>query len=237
VPLTFPSHPVAVIPLKLWRPRWFDGVALVLGSMAPDFAYVLDGSGLPVWPFSHQLAGLVGWCLPIALAGTWAVRRAAPVIAVHLPPGGWLALRDYGSLGASRHRWWITASSALVGAGSHLALDWFEIRVPAAEVPMHVLGAIGLLFLAAYIGRHRLLHRWYGDPPVRRPRPGLFWPVAAAVTMPAVAITPLLPGAFLAHTTGARLLCAIAAGLLLASAVVALATTDDRSGTVTVPHV
>jgi Domain of unknown function (DUF4184) len=229
VPLTFPSHPAAVIPLKLWRPRWFDGVALVVGSMAPDFAYVLDGSGLPVWPFSHQLAGLVGWCLPIALVGAWAVRRAAPVIAAHLPSGGWLALRDYGSLGVSRHRRWITVSSALVGAASHLALDWFEIRVPAAELPMHVLGAVGLLFLAAYIGRRRLLHRWYGDPPARRPRPGLFWPVAAAVALPAVAITPFLPGAFLAHTTGARMLCAIAGGLLAASAVVALARTPTRA--------
>lgn len=236
MPITFPSHPAAVIPLKLWQPRWFDGVALVVGSMAPDFAYVLDGSGLPVWPFSHQPAGLVGWSLPITLAGTWVVRRTAPVIATHLPSGGWLALRDYGSLGASRHRWWITASSALVGAASHLALDWFENRVPAAEYAMHFLGVIGLLFLAGHIGRRRLLHRWHGDPPQRRRRPGLFWPAAAAVTLPAVAITPLLPGAFLAHTTGARLLCAIAAGLILASTVVALATTDDVPGTSTAPQ-
>jgi hypothetical protein len=33
VPMTFPTHPVAVLPLKLWRPRWFDGVALVLGCV------------------------------------------------------------------------------------------------------------------------------------------------------------------------------------------------------------
>ncbi len=92
MPLTFPSHPVAVIPLKLWRPTWFDGVALVLGSMAPDIAYALDGSGLPVWPFSHEPAGLLGWCLPVALAGAWTVRRAAPVMATHLPSGGWFAL-------------------------------------------------------------------------------------------------------------------------------------------------
>ena len=36
MPATFPSHAAAVLPLKLWRPRWFDGVALVVGSMAPD---------------------------------------------------------------------------------------------------------------------------------------------------------------------------------------------------------
>lgn len=35
VPLTFPSHAAAVMPLKPARPRWFDGVALVAGSTAP----------------------------------------------------------------------------------------------------------------------------------------------------------------------------------------------------------
>jgi len=42
VPLTFPSHAAAIAPLKLWRPRWFDGVALVVGSAAPDFGYALQ---------------------------------------------------------------------------------------------------------------------------------------------------------------------------------------------------
>jgi Domain of unknown function (DUF4184) len=221
VPLTFPTHPAAVLPLKLWRPRWFDGAALVTGSMAPDLAYLFDGSGLPVWPFSHEWAGLLGWCLPIALAGTWVLRRAAPVIAVHLPSGGPLALRDYGSLRAARHRWWITAYSALLGAASHLALDRFEVRVPRAEYAMHALGAVGLLAIAVHVGRHRLLRRWYGDPPPGRRRPGRFWSVAGIVALPAAAVTPFLPAAFLPHTTGVRLLCAVGAGLLAASAVVA----------------
>jgi hypothetical protein len=65
----------------------------MLGAMAPDVAYALDGSRLPVWPFSHQWHWLIGWSLPLVLAGTWIVRRAAPVIATHLPPAGPLALR------------------------------------------------------------------------------------------------------------------------------------------------
>jgi hypothetical protein len=230
VPLTFPSHPVAAMPIKLWRPGWSDGVALVLGSMAPDFAYVLDGSGLPVWPFSHQLWGLFGWCLPVALAGTWAVRRAAPVIAVHLPSGGRLALRDYGSIGASRHRWWTAAGSAVVGAASHLALDRLEVGIPATEMPMHLLGVAGMVLLALHIGRRRLLRRWHGNPPPRRPRPALFWPLAAAVTVPAMAVTLRYHEAFPAHTTGTRLLCAAAAGPLLAAAAVALRERAEASG-------
>ena len=132
VPLPFPTHPVAVLPLKRWRPRWFNGVALVLGSMAPDLAYALDGSGWPVWPFSHEYAGLFGWCLPITLVGCWIVRPAAPVLAAHVP-----------LLGDLRPVW------------------------------------------------------------------------------PRTRCTPL-PGTFLLHTTGVRLLCAVAAGLLVASMVVAV---------------
>jgi Domain of unknown function (DUF4184) len=228
VPLTFPTHPVAVIPLKLWRPTWFDGVALVLGSVAPDLAYAFDGSGLPVWPFSHQLSGLVGWCLPIALAGTWAVRRAAPVVAAHLPSGG-LDLRAYGALSVSRHPWWITISSALLGAASHLALDWLEMRVPVIEVPVHVAGLLGLLLLASSVGGRRLLQRWHGDPPFRRPRPGIFWPIAVAVTLAGTVGALQVRDEFHSHTTGVRLLCA-AAGLLLASAAVAVVAHASRPG-------
>lgn len=220
MPLTFPTHPAAVVPLKLWRPRWFDGVGLLFGSMAPDFAYALDGSGLPVWPFSHEIAGLAGWCLPVAWACTLIMRRAAPVIAAHLPRTGVLALRDYGCLGVARHRWWTTATSILIGATSHLALDRLEFWMPAAENVMTALGVIGAVVLAVSIGRRRLLRRWYGEPPPSRPAPVMFWSVAALVALPAIAVMPFLPGASLAHTTGARLLCAILAGLIVAAVAV-----------------
>jgi len=203
VPLTFPTHPVAVLPLKLWRPLWFDGVALVLGSMAPDVAYAFDGSGWPVWPFSHEYAGLFGWCLPITLVGCWLVRRAAPVLAAHVPP--------LGELRPVWPRWWVTVSSALVGAASHLALDRVEAGSRFAEYGFHVVGVLGLLAWC-------LRRRRRGGP---RARPVVFWAVAATVTLPLAAVTPFLPAAFLLHTSGVRLLGAVAAGLLAASAVVA----------------
>ena len=219
VPLTFPSHPAAVLPFKLWRPHWFDGVALVLGSMAPDLGYLFDGSGLPVWPFSHEPAGLVGWCLPLTLIGCLLVRRAAPVVAAHLPAGGPFALRDYGALRFSGHAWWVTVVSALLAAASHLVLDAAEKLVPAAELAGHIVGTLALLTFAMVIGRRRLVRRWHGDAPQCEPRPGRFWSVATAVTVLGVAVTPFLPGAFLLHTSGVRVLTAFAAGLLVAAAV------------------
>ena len=56
MPLTLPTHPLAVAPLKLWRPRWFDGVALTLGAIAPDVPFALDGYPVVVRP-SFVLGG------------------------------------------------------------------------------------------------------------------------------------------------------------------------------------
>jgi hypothetical protein len=218
MPMTFPTHPIAVVPLKLWRPRWFDGVALVLGSMSPDIAYVADGSGLPVWPLSHQLHGLFLFCLPVTLFGCYLVRRAAPVVAAHLPAGGPFALRDYGALHVSGHRWWITVTSAVLGPASHLLLDGAEALFPAIEYPAHAVGAIIMLTFVLLIGKRRLVRHWHGAAPRLVPHPARFWLVAAVAALPGLAVTPFLPAAFLLHTTGARVLTALAVGLLVAAA-------------------
>jgi len=48
MPLTVPARPVAVVPIKVWRPAWFDGVALVIGSIAPDLAFAFAGYGFVI---------------------------------------------------------------------------------------------------------------------------------------------------------------------------------------------
>ncbi|MEV0460940.1 hypothetical protein [Catellatospora methionotrophica] len=54
-------------------------------------------------------------------------------------------------------------------------------------------------------------------------RPVLFWSVAATVTAVAAAVAAQLPGAFLLHTTGARLLLGLALGIAAATVAVRLA--------------
>ncbi|MDP4013047.1 MAG: DUF4184 family protein [Candidatus Nanopelagicales bacterium] len=44
MPLTFGSHQAVVLPLKMLKPRWFDGTALVIGSMAPDLFFLTHGT-------------------------------------------------------------------------------------------------------------------------------------------------------------------------------------------------
>lgn len=117
MPFTFLSHQAAVLPLKVARPAWFDGAALVLGSMAPDMAYVL----LPqLRVASHSFAGVAYWSVPMTLSLLPILRHGvAPGIAVYGPP----QLAAFAHLARSRHPWWRTTACAALGALSHVLWD------------------------------------------------------------------------------------------------------------------
>jgi hypothetical protein len=215
--------------LKVWRPRWFDGVALAVGAASPDFAYLLDGSGLPVWPLSHEPAGLLVWCLPVTVVAAGALRRVAPVLAAHLPPAG-LGLRQYGAIGRNPHRWYVTASSAVLGAASHLAFDALEAATPSGEPAWHLLGALATLLVLRHVARYDLIRQWHGPAPVVRRRPRLFWVIAGVLATAGALVTPYLPAAELTHTTGVRLLAAAVGALVVAAACTACATRVRAAG-------
>jgi hypothetical protein len=239
MPLTFPSHAAAVLPIKLAAPRRWDGVALVVGSTAPDLPYLLYPY---VWFNAHTWAGLVWFCVPVSLLGTWIARRAAPVTAAHLPNLGGFALHDYGVLGRVRYRWYVTVSSAFVGALTHVVWDSFTHARPGRlwslspldrvavggqpwwavlQLASTVVGALVAAGFFWYIGRRRLLVAWHGSPPPVPVRPGLFWAVVAMVMAAGVAPQPVLAGAHLTNVLGVRLLVLGALALLAGTAAVA----------------
>lgn len=124
MPLTFLAHQAPVLPIaRRWRGR-VDGVTLVIGSMAPDMAYVLDGSRFSLW--AHRLPWLVVFCVPVTLVVSWLVARViSPVMWDHLPPSGRFRLHDYRGLGSHRFTWASATAGALIGAVSHVVLDHF----------------------------------------------------------------------------------------------------------------
>ncbi|HEX5993627.1 MAG TPA: DUF4184 family protein [Jiangellales bacterium] len=245
MPLTIPTHPAAALPFKLWRPRWFDGVALVTGTAAPDAGYVLAGIAEPA---GHAWHALFWFDLPVAVLLALALRRAAPHVAAHLPAGGPLALRDYAVLGRVRHPLAVTTWSALLGAATHQIWDAVthpgvlllgaETRIAAMHVSTFAglpwwrvcqlasesLGAIAALTLLVHIGRLRLLRRWHGDPPDVPRRPLRFWATATAVFAVLVAALPAVPGNEVGHwVVAARILAAAILAGLTGAAVAAAA--------------
>lgn len=122
MPFTFLAHQAPVLPLVLLRPRWFDSVALCVGSMAPDFAYVVSGTRLGF--ASHTGPALLWFCLPITLVVGALVRRIWPALLVQLPLADPSRRRLASSLGPAPALP-ITIVSASLGAGSHVLLDAF----------------------------------------------------------------------------------------------------------------
>jgi hypothetical protein len=240
VPATFPSHQAAVLPLKLWRPRLFDGVALVVGSAAPDLIYIVDGISFTV--HTHAWLALVWWTVPVTLIVSLLIRLGAPIVATHVPRCGVLALRDYGTLGSHRYPIWVTVVSAALGGASHLAWDscthakidggtvlfpvlaaevWHGIRLwYLFQLVFSLIGAVVVGLAVIHIGRRRLLIAWHGQPPVRARRPGVFWGSACAVAGSLGVLLPFLPGSHGMHVIGARLMFVATASLLSGAAAV-----------------
>lgn len=128
MPLTFPSHAAAALPLHWAAPERLWLVPLIVGTCTPDVAYALRWSG----GFSHTLAGVALFCVP-AGAVIYVVLEALilPALAASIPPLGRLdlaALVRTRGLPSHAGAWcWAVVSIAL-GALTHLAWDAFTHR-------------------------------------------------------------------------------------------------------------
>ena len=197
MPATVLAHQALVLPLKLRWPHRFSGLALCIGSMAPDLEFIWRMSD--DWLFSHTLAAQFYFSLPVTLLLVWLI--TAVVLTGVLPfvrdhPG--LRLHDLAALSPpqSAADWRRVALSGLLGGISHWMLDgithgghsgwavpllpWLRSAVPhpGGPVPLHdalqlwltlLLGALSLAMLL-WIVRNRRLWHWRAATPVPLPR-------------------------------------------------------------------
>jgi hypothetical protein len=194
MPLTYFAHQLFVVPLKLARPRWFDGTALCIGSMAPDLAYGLIGT--PLAFASHTPLAHFTWSLPVTLLGTRLVRTflAEPLGAQLRDPIGC----EVRALARSTHHWAVTVTSALLGSLSHTFVDSFTHRhgwgyehIELLHVPVapgwqvadalqwvgHSLGSLACALLCLHLCRRHRVSVWNGSQhePSRYPTLPWFW--------------------------------------------------------------
>lgn len=170
------AHPAIILPLKYKFSRLFSTTGLVIGSMAPDFAYFL--SPVITTKVSHTLKGVLVFNLPVTII--LAVVFHAIVreqIIRFLPPA--LASRAQVAAKAkwfrylSKH-WFIFLMSAIVGILSHLFWDsfthysgyfvrhypillkpvsFFGYALPLCRWLQHISTVVGLTAITLYI-RH-----------------------------------------------------------------------------------
>lgn len=175
------AHPAAVIPLYRRVRRFTALPALVIGSMVPDFDYVIplgvDRS------FSHSLWGLLFYCLPAGFAAYFVYHGLIKPVVLSLLPRQVL-LRLPTSSGGT---WypdlpiWVVMLSILVGVTTHLAWDSFTHAGAFFVARLPILGA-SLFEIAGYpVYTYKLLQhgstvlglglivlwtrRWYRETP------------------------------------------------------------------------
>ncbi|MFT7473362.1 MAG: hypothetical protein ACI81L_000277 [Verrucomicrobiales bacterium] len=213
VPLTFPAHQTFVLPLKLWRPRWFDGTALVVGSGSPDLFNAF--ANFDTFD-SHGWDGIAA-AVPFAIIYAILLRRfAADGLFGSMPDFGPLRVKSYRVLKAGRPGFLVTALSGLIGVASHVLVDSFthtdrfganlfglnRVLLEGSMGPVHaakLLQYIGhtfgslvgvVLFVLVVSRRH--LAEWYGGEEVTHARdramPNAARPVAIAVLTVSVAV-------------------------------------------------
>jgi hypothetical protein len=198
--------------------------------------------------------GLVLWGVPLSVASARLIRWSAPVAAAHLP--GWW--REYGVLDSVHHRWYVTALSAWLGAVTHRLWDdithdqlagttvgFAALGHPAvAGIPwwavLHAVssaaGLVGWIWATVHIGRHGLLQRWHGPPPLISRRPALWWTTVATTALATTSIAALLPSGHIPIVFGTRLLAVPAVAFAVGATAVRLATCRQSAEPAEGPH-
>ena len=120
------SHVAAVLPFSRQLARLQILSAMVIGSMVPDFGYLL-----PIHPLraaTHSAVSLVTFSLPLGLLSYWIFQRwmKAPLFNL-LPDQAYLRWRPFSAPATwtSPRQWLLAACGVLLGAVIHLVWDGF----------------------------------------------------------------------------------------------------------------
>lgn len=184
MPFTF-AHPAIILPLRNLSSRWFSGIALIAGSITPDFEYFLR---MRIHSScSHSIEGILTFNIPIGiiliLLYLFLVQKplleALPAsISSRIP----LISTDRAYL---LKRIPVFFISLLIGIGSHLLWDAFThthgyftervswlheshaligFKIPGFKIVQHLSTLLGLLFVGIYFIKlpkvHSHEHRW-----------------------------------------------------------------------------
>lgn len=210
------SHVAAVVPFSRPLARWRLLSATIIGSMVPDFGFLMPWR--PARIETHSAIALLTFCLPVGLATFWIFQRMIKTAVMEvLPDHTYSRWRPFAAPADlwSLKQWVLAALGILGGAVTHLVWDAFThegargVRmIPALDDPVvdfaghRLMGARLLQDVSSLIGLAVVLvviiyglRRDAGpeEAPVRmlRPRERHVWILTYAVT------ASLLAGLFL----------------------------------------
>lgn len=136
MPSSIFSHQAPGLLIKIKYPKKFDGTALCLGALIPDFNFILDFFlDINFYVFTHSLIGQFLWTMPLTILATIIFSRyIGPLCARIASKKGrfYTPLRYYGvdqwnylkKKKYSRKSLLIISYSALIGGITHILLDF-----------------------------------------------------------------------------------------------------------------
>jgi hypothetical protein len=133
------SHAAAVLPLQKLAGSRLPLAAMMIGSMSPDFAYFIPGGF--VRDSSHDLAGLLFFCLPLGLALWLLFVRVVERPTIDLLPAQWRARVPRSDPTLSIKALVFASIAIIVGAMTHIAWDSFTHANTAMTDAFPLLGA------------------------------------------------------------------------------------------------
>ncbi len=122
MPVTFPAHAAAVLPLLRWR--GLHATALIVGTTAPDLGYLGE-----IGTFTHRPLGLFLFCVPAGVVAVAYVEGLVlPTLRRALPDAfgvNWARVLVSDGPPSSLRSWRVVALSVFLGALTHQVWDGF----------------------------------------------------------------------------------------------------------------
>ena len=120
------SHVAAVMPFSRPLARWRLLSATIIGSMVPDFGFLMPWR--PARIETHSAVALLTFCLPVGLATFWIFQRMIKTAVMEVLPdhtySRWRPLAAPADL-RSLKQWVVAACGILAGGITHLVWDAF----------------------------------------------------------------------------------------------------------------
>jgi hypothetical protein len=178
------AHPAIVLPFNRLQQGWVSLTGLVVGSLSPDFEYLLRMR--PVNIHSHTIGGVFWYDLPLALITCFMFHNIIKrPLFENLPYMMQKRVNRYLSFNWNRffvHNWNLVIISIIVGAFSHLFLDsftkeggFFATRIPGlqdfVQIPKRLMTVSSILsFILSAVGVLIIAWSIYQIPPSKRVR-------------------------------------------------------------------
>jgi hypothetical protein len=139
MPLTI-AHPAIVIPFRKFGDGWFSVSALIIGSMSPDFEYLITFQLQD--KIAHSSIGVLFFCLPIGLLIYCLYHGIIRVKLIQNLPmilkSRFVYAENFEWKKYLQQRWFIVLYSLIIGAFSHLFWDSFthDHRFFVEQIPI-----------------------------------------------------------------------------------------------------